>query len=262
MDKRIEWIDICKAIGIFLVVFAHVDTTVVSSVYIFGFHMPLFFFLSGLVFNYEKYTLKTFFKSRFNGLIIPYVFFYLITYLYWLVIERHVRPLDMTPLQPLLGLFYGTGHYTAHNGILWFLPCLFVVESLFFLICKYCKKSVLIVALILIITLVGFSFEKMLPWSINVAMTSVQFFAVGFWLKGLFVKDSSNKNGLLIFIISGLLYFVIQGLTQNKIGLVSANYGNIFAFEGAAYWGILMICSMCILLKNNDLLIKMGGGNR
>ena len=95
-SNRIEWIDLCKAIGIFLVVFTHRDTTVVSSVYIFGFHMPLFFFLSGVVFNYEKYTIKSFSKSRFNGLIISYIFFYLITYVYWLFIERNVRQLDVT----------------------------------------------------------------------------------------------------------------------------------------------------------------------
>ena len=255
---RIAWIDLCKALGIFLVVFAHVDTTVVSSVYIFGFHMPLFFFLSGLVFNYEKYTLKTFLKSRINGLIIPYVFFYLITYLYWLVIERNVRPLGMSWWQPLIGLLKGTGHYTAHNGILWFLPCLFMVETFFYLICIICKNRLIQISLILILTIVGFNIEIMLPWSINVALTSLQFFAIGYGLKRIIVADSFSRKAPLVFYLSGLLYFSFQGICQNKIGLVTANYGNIGEFESAAYLGISMFCSLSILLKNNKFLSKWG----
>lgn len=258
-SNRIEWIDLCKAIGIFLVVFAHVDTTVVSSVYIFGFHMPLFFFLSGVVFNYEKYTVKSFIKSRFNGLIIPYVFFYLITYVYWLFIERNVRPLDMTWWQPLIGLFQGTGHYTAHNGILWFLPCLFVVELIFFLICEITDKNILRVAAILILTLVGFGFDKMLPWSTNVAMTSLQFFAVGFGLKNVLVNKPFSKIAAILLFVFGLCYFTIQGLTQNKIGLVTANYGNKCVFEISSYLGIMMILMFSMLLKNNALVNKWGG---
>lgn len=88
--------------------------------------MPLFFFLSGLVLNRSKYTFKNFLKNRFSTLILPYIFFYLLTYIYWLLIENHFRSFDMTWYKPLLGMIYG-GQYNGlmdHNGILWFLPCL------------------------------------------------------------------------------------------------------------------------------------------
>ena len=61
-QKRLAWIDIAKGIGIFLMVFAHTERGLVSSSilqessfvilldrWIYAFHMPLFFFISGLL---------------------------------------------------------------------------------------------------------------------------------------------------------------------------------------------------------------------
>ena len=90
--KRIEWVDVAKGIGIFLVVLGHTSAQLRNLIY--GFHMPLFFFLSGVVFNKEKYSIKGFVKSRFNSLILPYIFFYVLTYVYWLLIERSMRSFD------------------------------------------------------------------------------------------------------------------------------------------------------------------------
>ena len=135
-NKRIEWVDICKAYAIFLVVLGHVLTNEISHVYIYGFHMPLSFFLSGIVFDDSKYSFNSFIKSRINSIVIPYLFFYLITYLYWLVIESSYRSFTLKWWEPLIGMLYGSQYmgYMDHNGILWFLPCLFVVELLSFLI--------------------------------------------------------------------------------------------------------------------------------
>ena len=48
-SKNIAFIDTLKAIGIILVVIGHNDT--ILTKYIYSFHMPLFFFLSGITFN-------------------------------------------------------------------------------------------------------------------------------------------------------------------------------------------------------------------
>ena len=68
MKQRNQWVDYAKAIGIILVVYGHVARgliaaglpmnqtwyTLVDSI-IYSFHMPLFFFLSGLFF-YDSLT--------------------------------------------------------------------------------------------------------------------------------------------------------------------------------------------------------------
>lgn len=72
--ERVQWIDNCKGVAICFVILGHTLLTNNSWLIIYSFHMPLFFFLSGLVCNEKKYTWETFLKSRFNSLVIPLCF--------------------------------------------------------------------------------------------------------------------------------------------------------------------------------------------
>ena len=93
-----------------------------------------------LFFSFEKYPeYKTFLKNRFFQLVVPYLFFNIITYLFWLTVGRQFGKdalFDLDPLKPLLGILYGnaTGHFLEHNVPLWFLACLFITENLYFLV--------------------------------------------------------------------------------------------------------------------------------
>ncbi|WP_442945177.1 acyltransferase family protein [Nostoc sp.] len=55
MSQRIEWIDCWKGLAIITVVVGHIIAPV--SKYIFWFHMPLFFFLSGYLYRKKLTTL-------------------------------------------------------------------------------------------------------------------------------------------------------------------------------------------------------------
>lgn len=50
ISKRVSWIDIAKGLGIIFVVMGHSDNPVAQK-YFFWFHMPLFFIISGYLFN-------------------------------------------------------------------------------------------------------------------------------------------------------------------------------------------------------------------
>lgn len=72
--KRDEIIDICKGIGILLVVLGHLDVPFGKIIY--AFHMPLFFYLSGRCFSDRYLDNKiSFIKKRFITLLIPVVVF-------------------------------------------------------------------------------------------------------------------------------------------------------------------------------------------
>lgn len=80
---RIVEFDIAKGIGIILVVIGHQNIPHSVTNWIFSFHMPLFFILSGFFFS-SKRKFYEIFKRRVKSLIIPYVFlcleFYLILF--------------------------------------------------------------------------------------------------------------------------------------------------------------------------------------
>lgn len=55
IKKREQWADILKGIGAILVVIGHLVLYEGNAkVYIYSFHMPLFFFISGYLYHHEK----------------------------------------------------------------------------------------------------------------------------------------------------------------------------------------------------------------
>lgn len=66
MQKRIDWIDIAKGIGIISVILGHLRTPLYISEMIFSFHMPLFFVISG--YFYKERKLKNFIFLKYKSL--------------------------------------------------------------------------------------------------------------------------------------------------------------------------------------------------
>lgn len=265
MSKRIEWLDFCKAVGIILVVLGHVMLgSTISKVYIYGFHMPLFFFLSGIVFDRRKYDFRAFIRRRFDTIIVPYVFFYLITWLYWGLIERHFRPLEMEWWKPLLGLFYGAqwNGFMDHNGILWFLPCLFMVEMLAYNVLGRTDKWWKAVIIVGAFFLVGLLVRNQLPWCLNQAMVCLPFFCAGYAMKRTLLNDELRKYQLIIALVLGVLYLLIQNTTRNEVNIATGVYGNPIIFLTSAFLGTIMLIATCKTLNINQLYEVIGGGCR
>lgn len=80
--ERIDWIDIAKGIGIILVVMGHLAAEDQDlKRFIYCFHMPLFFFISGIVFNIKNIKFKKFFIKKFKSVYLPYAVFLSADYL-------------------------------------------------------------------------------------------------------------------------------------------------------------------------------------
>lgn len=143
MTDRINWIDNIKAIGILLVVLGHNSIDALSEKVIFSFHMPLFFFVAGLLFyqsiNIKKDSFTNFIKKRARSILTPYFIFSFLTYVYWLIIHYIYLLMNghyndrFEPVKAFLGIFVSNGAegWLIHNPPLWFLSCLFVTVLLF-----------------------------------------------------------------------------------------------------------------------------------
>jgi len=88
MEARQDWIDYAKGMGIIMVVYGHVLRGIhnagfqlsdfffnVSDTLIYGFHMPLFFFLSGFLFSkcFNKRGASPFLSDKVKALLYPYI---------------------------------------------------------------------------------------------------------------------------------------------------------------------------------------------
>ena len=134
-NKRIAWVDTAKGIGIILVVYGHVarglekshilsDSTLFQflDTSIYSFHMPLFFFLSGMFFlgSYKKYGV-TLFSHKIATIVYPYIL--------WSVIQLGIK-------LALSGYTNSSTSYSALFSIFWvpveqfwFLYSLFLITS-------------------------------------------------------------------------------------------------------------------------------------
>ena len=117
--QRIHWIDIAKGMGIYLVVLGHIYRSNPVLIWICSFHMPLFFILSGWLRGCERKQVEwgRFIRKKCESFIVPLLEFLLITFLYWIIVERHFREFGIGPM--------------------WFLPALFFAEVVAEIIIDY-----------------------------------------------------------------------------------------------------------------------------
>ena len=77
--SRYVFVDILKGIAILLIVYGHIipGTIPFLTEYVSTFHIPLFFFVSGLLYDESKYkeSFKRFVTKRVKGLLLPFVIF-------------------------------------------------------------------------------------------------------------------------------------------------------------------------------------------
>ena len=129
--SRLAALDSLRGFGILLVVLGHTSWSAGLVSWIFSFHMPLFFIISGMLFH-ERQFLDSF-KRKAIRLLVPYVFFGTVTLAYWALIERRLRGDEGSVPNALANIVLaraGSNNY-PQNAALWFLPCLFVTEMLF-----------------------------------------------------------------------------------------------------------------------------------
>ena len=201
MESRIESIDVLKGIGILLVVYGHVCADTELTHFIYSFHMPLFFIVSGFLFNTSKYdTLKSLVVRRLKTLICPYILFCFfgiaLVSLNAVITHESIGTYMDTLLKSLYSVIwapYSIHYFGLFNVPMWFVPCLFLIEVLYYLIDKMCEKingsfgaytKYFVIAVLVFagwfmessLTNINFSF---LPCNFSSACFSLGFYAIG-----------------------------------------------------------------------------------
>lgn len=138
--KRLDYLDMAKGFGMLFVLIGHLQGDTIFSlspyfhplcVFIFSFHMPLFFIISGILMsireeNITSASLKSHITKRFKGIMIPYYWF---SFFYFLVVIYAWVNGSIAYQTALVNLWYILSCYGMN--VLWFLPALFFGEILF-----------------------------------------------------------------------------------------------------------------------------------
>ncbi len=267
---RISWVDICRGIAILFVMYAHALPSDSYRYMFYAFHMPLFFFLSGIVFKENFPSYWGFVKKSFKTILLPYLLFAVLTYFFWFLKEHTTHNTMHDFLEQVYGILYGNGNlgYLYFNVALWFLPCLFLARIGFAAITRVSTQMRFLIPLLIGLSIIGYvlssyySFLK-LPFGMETAFTAIVFFGLGF----LFKKKEKIFNliqryGIVVFIVGlgVLIYLAFLNYQQYgaQIDLRVNRLNNYFLFYSAAIAGIISWVAFSMVLKKNAMLEFIG----
>lgn len=279
--SRLTALDSLRGFGILLVVLGHTSQTNDLVSWIFSFHMPLFFIISGMLFH-ERQFLDSF-KRKAVRLLVPYVFFGTVTLAYWALIERRLRgdEGDLFRMRRANIVSLAQVAIITRRMRRLFLPCLFVTEMLFLGIFTFVKSKRAIrydwvvaatlatVSFLSIIAMHSFDLpidRLRLPWALDILPFSM-LFSLHCHLLSRFLMPCMRKSAegivacrLCVIGMAGLgLLRVFDELTGLSVNLNDASTSNPFWMLCAALLGFISSLMLCVLLSTAGCCSSLAG---
>lgn len=266
-DKRIAWIDNAKAIAIFFIVLGHQLPSGELCGYLYSFHVPLFFFLSGLTFSADK-SPKKYFKEKAKRILIPYFAFSLVSIAVYYILNLIFHKDGLSPGQCLLGMLIGTRStgLMLWNNPLWFLPCLFVLLTFAYIIKKFIFRSNKIVFTIISLTVsvaavIILFYAKLYPnapFGIIQAVNASPYFIIGILTMRLIYNNKKPKITPPIWskvLVSLILIFggAILSTLNSRTDFAMNDFGKLWLYIPTAVVGTFGWCLLASAFRSRGL---------
>lgn len=245
-SKRLPWVDVARGYGILAVIASHVLAGHPLSQWLFTFHVPLFFFLSGFLFRDGK-PFAAFLKGKVRRLLVPYF----------------ALSFGIVLMETAVG-GYWQGYWSRAGELairllvqrrtctVWFLTALFFTEFLAYWLIRLIKTRRLLAIVSLLLAGLGLLYARfvgvILPWNLDAVFPMLPFFMAGYFFKnsGLDLeKLGKSVKGILVFFLLGVGNVLlgapsILGMLPS-MDVFSGVYGFVPCSYGAAFCGIACV---------------------
>lgn len=262
---RIEWIDIVKGIGILLMVIGHAGVSSQIKVWIYGFHMPLFFISAGYLYSmfdderYGKLGFSYMLRHKAEAYLIPYTVLFFVNLFIQTMLEllknRGGGYSVSTTFRYLLAGVYSHDTAMPNCAPLWFLTCLFVAYIFFWnlitkkkMITQIIWGVIYMASLIILYRVEAYYGITQLPWHIDVALIASLFMLVGYYMHKCENKIDKIKKYLIIICLFIFMAGSIIIFINGRINMVQNQYQNIILFIIGAAMLSFAIMTLCRLL--------------
>lgn len=266
--KREIGIDVLKGLGIIFVMLGHMVGIGFYEdiyVYIYSFHMPLFFFISGYLKHKKSSNISVLenIKKSAKRILIPYFILLTISILFIETVMAYIYfgkvfviPLDWVKV--LQAYFLSGGfleNIPCQNFPLWYLPLFFIATIIFDLFVRNKKVEKFLPIIVLILIAISVPFQNLIPgrpaFHINVLPVGLAFMGLGY----LFNKYIKNEK------VPDLVAYACLFI---GILVASLNGGNISEINNVIYY-VGAVCSIyffySITKDNNNKLLEYIGKN-
>lgn len=251
-NTREEYLDIAKGIGIFLVIWAH--CMVPRSIWIYSFHLPLFFYVSGLLYSKKDY--KEFFVRKVKRLLIPFFFFSICGLFLFTAADFIMHKFNSSDFFSALGKIF-LGIPISQLAPMWFLTASFMLAIIYRTLDSFVEKKFLMLIVVILLALAGFYIDKFLPseyeipYKIDVAFTALPFFFVGHLVRNSpkLSKRTTIASVIVLFVVwIGTTYLNSRVLGGENVSMHRNVLGNIILFYISAFSGVWVVINLCKLI--------------
>ena len=262
--QRLGYVDIAKAFAIFFVIMGHTGLVYSATqwpggmpmwmvTFIFTFHMPLFFIMSGYFLKPTLHFDGSYFKKEWTRILRPYVATAVLVILMatiqgFFMADESAR---VEFVRWLGAALYGEGDTSPVSlvpveriGAIWFLLALFWAHLFIGLACRTKHPLLWIIGLFLIGSWSGR--YVWLPWSIQAGMAAALFVYAGSLMRthDWFADHRFSPSLWVLFI----LIWAISGFTFGGISMAMANYpGGLFSIVAG------IVGSLCFVVISKGI---------
>ena len=249
--KRIIYLDVAKIITAILVVFAHLyssDNEI--RWYIYAFHMPLFFFVSG-IFHKNSLSFVESLKKYSRTILTPIGFFIVLGFVYSCFAHDPVKLLQGTA-----DAFLYSGGFLV-NPTVWFLLALFWVNIIMSLYDNLSRKYLILIVLIG----GGYLCMKHNAFYIGNAILVFPFFFIGNVFNDFFKHLGEKKYFKYLFPLFFALSFFMTAV-NGRVSCQIFKFGelpiplNVVVFYLNAFCGIFGVLSLSSWIDKSNIVLE------
>lgn len=216
-SQRIEYIDVLRGLCMVLIVWYHTNH---PSLLDYPFYNTTLFFVSGMLF--KPLSFSVFMNKKFWKLLIPFVFFYILYYLFLLTINMakyHTVSNEIyASIIDVFRLYKDNDAYIC-NYPLWFLWALFWVQLICNYMIQFFKSFIPLFLNSLIISVIGYIFIQHIPtpFILGRSFTFVVYYISGYIFISLIVNKHSDNVILFASTVIWLLTLILRNYTEMPV---------------------------------------------
>ncbi|PPB66233.1 acyltransferase family protein [Campylobacter hyointestinalis] len=234
---KILWIDYLKIIGILAVILGHIASP--FGVFIYSWHMPLFFIIAGFFID-TKLSIMNFIFKNFKRLMIPYFIFAIIGICAEIIKRNLLHRESLNYIYEIKGILFWMDMSSLSNTysfVLWFLPTLFFGKIIIYFINKYIANIIL--RLFMVCFAFYLSFFINLPFAIDNALNICLFIFIG----NIIYKFYQNNN---LYLIAFIAICILCFCNIPILDIANKVYENLFINP---IWAVLIISLFVCVFK-------------
>jgi len=224
-ENRILWVDALKFLGIFAIYLGHyADQAGKFYLFVFSYHVPLFFFISGFfAVSSKRESVASFVFKKFKTIIVPY-------YIFAIIFEiAHAIYYNLSAGEVFVDLltYVSAIRNTLDSWSLWFFTCLFIVSVIYQLMYLMMKNRVVLFLAALAIYLFVSVDEPALFWNVDSAAIYLVYYALG----SLVFSGLNNYISKQRSLKSNLIFFALAACSLAFASIVYFNGRNFVLFQ-------------------------------